>query len=127
MLLFASAAQAQNASPIPDVGRMQDIPGAYEVPDPSETYKIVFDLSSTSDKIDEANPGLVAVAALVNTFAHFGVDAEHQIDNDHIRLEPEGNEKAAHSTLLLARMPEPRDYPLLQTPFRWVQEWALER
>jgi hypothetical protein len=50
-----------------------------------------------------------------------------QIDNDHIRLELEGNEKAAHSTLLLARMPEPRDYPLLQTPFRWVQEWALER
>jgi hypothetical protein len=47
---------------LPDVGRMQDIPGAHEVPDPSETYKIVFDLSSTSDKIDEANPGLTAVA-----------------------------------------------------------------
>ena len=78
MLLCAPAAQAQNASPIPDVGRMQDIPGAHEVPDPSETYKIVFDLSSTSDKIDEVNPGLTAVAALVNTFAHFGVDAEHR-------------------------------------------------
>jgi hypothetical protein len=50
-----------------------------------------------------------------------------QVDNDHIRLEPEGNEKAAHSALLLARMPEPHDYPQLQTPFRWVQEWALER
>ena len=37
------------------------------------------------------------------------------------------SEKAAHSTLLLARMPESRDYPLLQTPFRWIQEWALER
>jgi len=50
-----------------------------------------------------------------------------QVDNDHIRLEPEGEEKASHSTLLLTRMPEPHDYPLLQTPFRWVHEWALER
>ena len=50
-----------------------------------------------------------------------------QIDSDHMRLEPGGEDKAAHSTLLLARMPEPHDYPLLQTPFRWVHEWALER
>lgn len=77
-LMPLGAAQAQNMSPIPDVGRMQDIAGAHETPDPSETYKIVFDLSSTADSIDEMNPGLVAVAALVNTFAHFGVDAAHR-------------------------------------------------
>jgi hypothetical protein len=44
-----------------------------------------------------------------------------QIDNNHIRLEPEGNEKAIHSTLLLTLIPEP-GYTPLQTPFRWVQE-----
>lgn len=77
-LLSASAVQAQNMSPIPDVGRMKDIPGAHEVPNPSETYKVIFDLSSSSDKIDEVNPGLTTVAALVNTFAHFGVDAKHR-------------------------------------------------
>ena len=51
---------------------------AVMAPDLSETYKVIFDLSSTSDKIDEVNSGLTAVTALVNTFAHFGVDAEHR-------------------------------------------------
>jgi hypothetical protein len=48
ILVSASAAQAQNASPIAALGRMQDIPGAHETPGTSETYKIIFDLSSTS-------------------------------------------------------------------------------
>ena len=56
-----------------------------------------------------------------------GTYTYNAVDRDHMRLEPQGEDKAAHSTLLLARIPEPRDYPLLQTPFRWVHEWAVER
>ena len=50
-----------------------------------------------------------------------------QPDKDHLRLEPVAAERSTQSTLLLVRIAEPHDYPLLQTRFRWVQEWALER
>jgi hypothetical protein len=49
-----------------------------------------------------------------------------QTDKDHLRLEPL-DAKASESTLLLTRVPLPATYPLLQTPFHWVEEWALER
>lgn len=76
--LSSAAQEIRDVQPIPDVGRMQDIAGAHEVPSPDETYKIVFDLSTPSDSLDAVNSGLTAVAALVNTFAHFGVKADHR-------------------------------------------------
>ena len=46
--------------------------------DPSEIYKIFFRSLINMEKIDEVNPGLTSIAALVNTFAHLGVDAAHR-------------------------------------------------
>ncbi|AXC09954.1 hypothetical protein ACPOL_0581 [Acidisarcina polymorpha] len=57
---------------------MIDIPGAHETPTPALDYKVIFDLNSTADKVDDANPGLTTIAALVNTFAHFGVEPAHR-------------------------------------------------
>jgi hypothetical protein len=50
-----------------------------------------------------------------------------QVDENHLRLDPIGDAKASHSTVLLTRLPLLDHYPLLQDRFRWVQEWALER
>jgi hypothetical protein len=44
-----------------------------------------------------------------------------------LQLTPAGDAKAEASTLLLSRVPLPATYPLLQTRFKWIQEWALER
>jgi intracellular sulfur oxidation DsrE/DsrF family protein len=57
---------------------MVDIPGAHETPNPNLDYKIVFDLNSTADKVDDVNPGLSTIAALVNTFAHYHVGPAHR-------------------------------------------------
>ena len=69
---------AQKPELIPEVGRMVDIPGAHETPDPSLDYKIVFDLNSTAATVNDVNPGLTTIAALVNTFAHYGVSSTHR-------------------------------------------------
>ena len=86
LLLFATVAfatpqiplLAQERSPIPDVGRMVDIPGAHEPPNPALDYKIVFELNTAADKIEDVNPGLTTIAVLVNTFAHYKVGREHR-------------------------------------------------
>ncbi|HEX4067222.1 MAG TPA: DsrE family protein [Acidobacteriaceae bacterium] len=70
--------RGQEAAPIPDVGRMTDIPGAHETPDPRLDYKIVFELNSAAEQADAINPGLTTIAALVNTFAHYGVGPAHR-------------------------------------------------
>jgi hypothetical protein len=48
----------QETSPMPEVGKIVDIRGAHETPNPNLDYKIVFDLNSTADKVDDVNPGL---------------------------------------------------------------------
>jgi intracellular sulfur oxidation DsrE/DsrF family protein len=68
----------QETSPVPEVGKMVDIPGAHETPNPATTYKIVFDLKSTAEKVDEMNPGLMTIGVLSNTFAHWKVDKAHR-------------------------------------------------
>ncbi|WP_158615391.1 DsrE family protein [Acidipila sp. EB88] len=76
--LLLAQLPAQQGLPIPEVGKMVDIPGAHETPDPRIDYKIVFELNTAAEKPDEVNPGLETVAALVNTFAHYKVGAEHR-------------------------------------------------
>lgn len=61
----ASAAQAQNASPIAALGRMQAIPAALEAPGPSETCKIIFDLSSMSTSAPRIGHAEVSAAMAV--------------------------------------------------------------
>jgi hypothetical protein len=50
-----------------------------------------------------------------------------QLDGNHLRLNPVGDQRAAESTLSLTRVPLANSYPLLQSHFHWVQEWALDR
>ena len=70
-------ARAAEQLPIPDVGRMEDIPGAHELPDPAMDYKIVFDVQTLAGSPSDVDPALQAMAGLINTFRHDGVPASH--------------------------------------------------
>jgi intracellular sulfur oxidation DsrE/DsrF family protein len=74
----SALAQSAQTLPIPSVKAATDIPGAHELPDPSLTYKIAFDLGKASPKIDEVNPGLLKIAEYFNTLANNGVPADHR-------------------------------------------------
>lgn len=71
-------AQSERGLPIPDGQVAKDITGAKELPDPSMTYKVVFDIATAAPKIDEVNPGLTGVVRLLNTLAKNGVPADHR-------------------------------------------------
>jgi intracellular sulfur oxidation DsrE/DsrF family protein len=77
---FCGAALAQSGAslPIPDGQVAKDIPGAKELPDPSMTYRVVFDVATAAPKIDEVNPGLAGVVRFLNTLAKNGVPADHR-------------------------------------------------
>ena len=80
LLAHAGAARAQSANPlpIPSVDSATDFPNEHEMPDPSLTYKIVFDIGKTVSKPDEVNSGLTAIARYYNTLAKGGVPADHR-------------------------------------------------
>jgi intracellular sulfur oxidation DsrE/DsrF family protein len=71
-------AQSAQALPIPGVDAAIDFPNEHEMPDPSLTYKIVFDIGKASPKIDEVHPGLIAVSRYFNTLAKGGVPADRR-------------------------------------------------
>jgi intracellular sulfur oxidation DsrE/DsrF family protein len=71
-------AQSAQALPIPSVDAAIDFPNAHEMPDPTLTYKIVFDIGKGSEKIDDVNPGLTAISRYFNTLAKGGVPADHR-------------------------------------------------
>lgn len=77
---LSSSAFAQSAQTlaIPGYEAAKDIPGAKELPDPSVTYKIVFDIGKAAPKPDEVNPGLAGVARYFNTLVKNGVPADHR-------------------------------------------------
>jgi intracellular sulfur oxidation DsrE/DsrF family protein len=77
-LPLATHAQCAPVLPIPSVDAAIDFPNEHEMPDPSLTYKIVFDIGKTVSKVDEVNPGLVAIARYYNTLAKGGVPADHR-------------------------------------------------
>ena len=77
-LVGSSLAQSAPSLPVPGYEAAKDIAGAGEMPDPSLTYKVVFDISKAAAKIDEVNPGLAGVARYVNTLARCGVSADHR-------------------------------------------------
>ena len=64
--------------PFPSVDAAIDFPNEHEMPDPSLTYKIVFDIGKASPKIDEVNPGLTFISRFFNTLAKGGVPADHR-------------------------------------------------
>jgi len=71
-------AQSAQALPIPGVDAAIDFPNEHELPDPSLTYKIVFDIGKASPKVDEVNPGLTFISRFFNTLAKGGVPADHR-------------------------------------------------
>jgi intracellular sulfur oxidation DsrE/DsrF family protein len=62
----------------PGLGVALDVPNAKELPDPTLTYKDVFDLPTGGKTPGEVNPGLLTVARFVNTLAKYGVPADHR-------------------------------------------------
>ena len=79
MLLPGPAcAQSAQALPIPSVDAATDFPNEHEMPDPSLTYKIVFDIAKGSPKIDDVNPGLTIISRYFNTLAKGGVPADRR-------------------------------------------------
>ena len=71
-------AQATQALPVPGYEAAKDLPGEKELPDPSMTYKVVFDIGKAAPKIDAVNPGLETVARYLTTLAKNGVPADHR-------------------------------------------------
>jgi intracellular sulfur oxidation DsrE/DsrF family protein len=71
-------AQSAQTLPIPAADAAIDFPNEHEMPDPSLTYKIVFDIGKASPKIDEVNPGLTFISRFFNTLAKGGVPTDHR-------------------------------------------------
>lgn len=80
LMAFSGPALAQSAQalPIPEAPVATNIPGAHELPNPNTTYKIAFGIKNPAEKVDEINPGLIAVARYFNTLAVNGVPADHR-------------------------------------------------
>jgi hypothetical protein len=79
MFLAGSArAQSAHALPIPSVDAAIDFPNEHEMPDPSLTYKIVFDIAKGAAKVDDVNQGLTVISRYFNTLAKGGVPADHR-------------------------------------------------
>src|ERR1700742_505383 len=68
---------AQSQLPIPSAGVVPEVPTATDKPDPSRTYKIVFDVRSMPDSAEAVNPALVGIAKIINTYRKAAVPADH--------------------------------------------------
>jgi intracellular sulfur oxidation DsrE/DsrF family protein len=77
-VLGSAHAQSAQTLPIPSVDAAIDFPNEHEMPDPTLTYKIVFDIGKVSSKIDDVNPGLTVISRYFNTLAKGGVTADHR-------------------------------------------------
>jgi intracellular sulfur oxidation DsrE/DsrF family protein len=94
-------AQSAQALPIPSVDAAIDLPNEHEMPDPSLTYKLVFDVGKASPKIDEINPGLIFISRYFNTLAKGGVPADHR--KFVVVFHQEGTELALNNAAYQAR------------------------
>lgn len=74
---LAGAVYAQQLA-VPGGPVATDVPGAKELPDPNRMYKVVFDIGNASPKPDQVSPGLMKIAAYVNTLSKWGVPADHR-------------------------------------------------
>ena len=75
---FTGIALAQDSLLVPGQGVARDVPGAKMLPDPSHTYKVVFDVGVAAKNADDVNPMLQAMARYVNTLGKYKVPAEHR-------------------------------------------------
>ena len=71
-------AKEGNAMLVPDMPAAQDIPDAYELPDPNTNYKVVFSVNRDPQNPDDVNPMFNAIATYLNTLGQHGVPAENR-------------------------------------------------
>jgi len=71
-------AQAASSLPIPSVEPAKDVPGAQNAPDPTTTYRVLFDMSGAPATPADVNPMLQTAARYLNTLAKAGVPADHR-------------------------------------------------
>jgi intracellular sulfur oxidation DsrE/DsrF family protein len=69
--------QQSGSLPVPGVEPARDVPNAHERPDPTVTYKVLFDFAAPM-KPTEKYAALDAVARYVNTLAKYGVPKDHR-------------------------------------------------
>ena len=77
-LASGAAAQAQMDLLVPGQPVARDVPGAKMVPDPDTEYKVVFDIITGVENVDDINPRLTRVANYVNTLGKYGVPEENR-------------------------------------------------
>ena len=77
-IALAGSALAEDDMLVPGFGAGQDIPGAFNAPDPNTEYKVLFDLVIDDEDLDDPYPFLPAIAAYVNTLGNFGVPPENR-------------------------------------------------
>jgi intracellular sulfur oxidation DsrE/DsrF family protein len=77
-LTFGAAAHAQMDLLVPGQPVARDVPGAKTLPDPNTEYKVVFDIITAPDNVDDVNPRLVRIARYVNTLGKYGVPEENR-------------------------------------------------
>jgi intracellular sulfur oxidation DsrE/DsrF family protein len=64
--------------PVPDFGKIVDMAGAQERPDPKLHYRVIFAITKAAASPDKPNPSLDRVARFVNLLAHYGVPKDHR-------------------------------------------------
>ena len=103
LIAFQRPARAQSPQtlPIPGVDAAIDFPNEHEMPDPSLTYKLVFDIGKASPKIEEVNPGLLTISRYFNTLAKGGVPADRR--KFVVVFHQEGTELALNNAAYQAR------------------------
>lgn len=77
-LASSAVAQAQMDLLVPGQPVARDVPGAKTLPDPNTEYKVVFDIITAPENVDEINPRLTRVANYVNTLGKYGVPEENR-------------------------------------------------
>ena len=77
-MALAGTALAEDDMLVPGFGAGQDIPGAFNAPDPNTEYKVLFDLVIDDEDLSDPYPFLPAIAAYVNTLGNFGVPPENR-------------------------------------------------
>jgi len=77
-LASSAVAQAQMDLLVPGQPVARDVPGAKTLPDPNTEYKVVFDIITAPENIDEVNPRLTRIANYVNTLGKYGVPEENR-------------------------------------------------
>ncbi|MDH4073078.1 MAG: DsrE family protein [Gammaproteobacteria bacterium] len=63
---------------VPGMSVAQDIPNAYELPDPNTNYKVLFSVNRDPENPDDVNPMFNAIATYLNTLGKYGVPPEHR-------------------------------------------------